>query len=290
MAKERRSLAGKLVVVTGAARGIGRATATALVAKGARVVIADLDENLAEQAASELGGDSRGVHLDVTDSAQFTAVLDRIEADLGPIDVLINNAGIMPLVLFADETVESMQRQLAVNFVAQWFGTQDAIRRMKPRGHGHIVNVASMAGVVPTPGAATYSATKHAVVGLTESVSWELRGSGVDISCVLPALVNTQLADGIKRTRATRVIEPEHVAREIVAALESPRLHVYVPRSMAAVTKWSGVLPQRVGDKLMTGTGSDHVLSDAMASGQRDDYEKRVSESAPGAERARGSG
>ncbi len=83
-----------------------------------------------------------------------------------------------------------------MNFLAPLFGTREAIRRMRPRGHGHIINVASMAGVVPTPGASTYSATKHAVVGLTESVSWELRGSGIDIGCVLPVLVNTELALG----------------------------------------------------------------------------------------------
>ncbi|HJQ41840.1 MAG TPA: SDR family oxidoreductase [Jatrophihabitantaceae bacterium] len=285
MAKVQRSLSGKLVFITGAARGIGRATAAMLVGEGARVVIGDLDQNLAEQTAAELGRGTIGLKLDVTDHAEFTAVLDRVEAEHGPLDVLINNAGIMPLVMFEDETLESAQRQIAVNFLAPWHGTQDAIRRMKPRARGHIVNVASMAGVVPTPGAATYSATKHALVGLCESVSWELRGSGVDFSYVLPALVNTQLADGIKRTRATRVIEPETVAAEIVKALKNPKLAVYVPPSMNAITKWSGLLPRRIGDKLMTGTGSDHVLSDAMVSGQRDDYEKRVSESAPGAER-----
>ena len=285
MAKQTRTLAGKLVFITGAARGIGRATAAMLVREGARVVIGDLDQNLAEQTAAELGRGTVGLRLDVTDHGEFTAVLDRVEAEHGPLDILINNAGIMPLVMFEDETPESLARQLAVNFVAPWHGTQDAIRRMKPRGKGHIVNVASMAGVVPTPGAATYSATKHALVGLSESVSWELRGSGVDLSYVLPALVNTQLADGIKRTRATRVIEPEHVAAEIVKALKNPKVAVYVPPSMAAITKWTGLLPRRIGDTLMTGTGSDHVLSDAMVSGQRDDYEKRVSESAPGAER-----
>ncbi|HLY34592.1 MAG TPA: SDR family NAD(P)-dependent oxidoreductase, partial [Jatrophihabitantaceae bacterium] len=171
MARQNRSLQGTLIVITGAARGIGRATATALVREGARVVITDLDQNLAEQTAAELRAVA-GLRLDVTDHPQFTAVLDGIEAKHGAIDVLINNAGIMPLVAFEDESEQSAARQVAVNFLAPWYGTQDAIRRMKPRGHGHIVNVASMAGVVPTPGAATYCATKHALVGLTECISW----------------------------------------------------------------------------------------------------------------------
>jgi short-subunit dehydrogenase len=279
--KQNRSLRGALVVITGAARGIGRATATALAAQGARVVVADLDQDLAEQVAAELGDGALGVRVDVTDRPGFTALLDRIEADHGPVDVLINNAGIMPLVAFEDETEESLLRQVAVNFAAQWYGTQDAIRRMKPRGRGHIINVASMAGVVPTPGAATYSATKHAVVGLTESVYWELRGTGIDIGYVLPTLVNTELASGVKRTRATRVIEPEDVAREIVEALRNPKLAIYVPPSMGAVTRWTALLPRRVGDRLMTGTGSDHLLAEAAASGHRDDYEKRAAQCAP---------
>ncbi|MDT4936988.1 MAG: hypothetical protein QOG80_659 [Pseudonocardiales bacterium] len=288
MAKQNRSLHGRLVFITGAARGIGRATAQALVGEGARVVIGDLDQNLTEQAASELGSGTVGLQLDVTDHAQFTAVLDQVEAEHGPIDILVNNAGIMPLIRFEDESPESLARQLAVNFIAPWHGTQDAIRRMKPRGHGHIINVASMAGVVATPGAATYCATKHALVGLTESISWELRGTGIDIGYVLPTLVNTELASGVKHTKASRIIEPQDVAAEIVKALKNPKVAIYAPASMEAVTKVSGLIPRRIGEKIMTGTGSDHLLADAMGSGQREDYEKRVSESAPSADATRG--
>ncbi|HEV7193030.1 MAG TPA: SDR family oxidoreductase [Jatrophihabitantaceae bacterium] len=286
MAKQARSLRGKIVVITGGARGIGRATATALAVEGAHVVIGDLDAELTARAAKEIGPDVVGVRLDVTDHAGFTAALDEIERDIGPIDILINNAGIMPVSMFEDETPESTARQVAVNFLAPLHGTRDAIGRMKPRRRGHIVNVASMAGVIPTPGASTYSATKHAVVGLTESVSWELRGSGVDISCVLPALVNTELAVGIQRTRASRTIEPEVVATEIVNALKWPKLMVFAPKSMAAITKWSGLLPRAVGDKMMTATGSDHLLADAITTGERADYEARVAASTPASDPA----
>jgi NAD(P)-dependent dehydrogenase (short-subunit alcohol dehydrogenase family) len=281
MAKQARSLRGKIVFITGGARGIGRVTAIALVAEGARVAIGDLDEDLTKRAAKEIGPDVLGLRLDVTDHAGFTAVLDEVERELGPIDVLINNAGVMPVSMFEDETPESTARQVAVNFLAPLHGTRDAIRRMKPRGHGHIVNVSSMAGVVPTPGASTYSATKHAVVGLTESVAWELRGSGIDISYVLPALVNTELAVGIERTRASRTIEPEEVATQIVNALKHPKLAVFAPKQMGAVTKWSGLLPRIVGEKIMIATGSDHLLADAIVTGKRADYEARVAASAP---------
>jgi NAD(P)-dependent dehydrogenase (short-subunit alcohol dehydrogenase family) len=215
-------LTGKVVFITGAARGIGRATAAALVAEGARVSIGDLDGKLAAGTARELGPDVQARQLDVTDHAAFTAALDEVERTLGPLDVLINNAGVMAIGRAEDDTHESAYRQFAINVFAVMHGTREAIHRMKPRGHGHIVNVASMAGVVPIPGAATYAASKHAVVGFCESLYWELRGSGVDLSYVLPTLVNTDLAAGVKRTRAAHIIEPEEVAGEIVGALKVP--------------------------------------------------------------------
>jgi len=280
----KRSLDGKLVFITGAARGIGRATAKALVAEGARVVLSDLDGDLAEQTAAELGNGTVGIQLDVTDHGAFSAALDRVEADHGPLDILINNAGIMAAVPFVDETPESRNRQIAVNFLAPWHATQDGIRRMRPRGRGHILNVASLGGVVAMPGAATYSATKHAVVGLTETVSWEIRGSGIDLGCVLPAMVNTELADGMKRTRAAAAIEPEEVAQLIVKALQKPKRTIYAPSRMSAVMRWSNLIPGWLGDKLMLASGSDHLISDALASGKRAEYEQRVARSAPGAD------
>jgi NAD(P)-dependent dehydrogenase (short-subunit alcohol dehydrogenase family) len=287
MAKQPRSLRGRVVFVTGGARGIGRATATALAGEGARVVIADLDADLAAKTAAAIGSDVRAVGLDVTDHAAFTAALDGVEREIGPLDVLINNAGVMGIGAFEDDSHPAAYRQFAINVFAVMHGTREAIMRMKPRGQGHIVNVASMAGVVPTPGAATYSSSKHAVVGLCESLWWELRGTGIELSYVLPTLVNTELAADMKRTRATRVIEPETVAGEIVRTLRFPQLAVYVPRSMARVTKFSGLLPRRVGNKLMTATGSDHVILDSLGGPGRTAYEARVAASAPAAEAER---
>lgn len=287
MAKQGRSLAGKVVFITGAARGIGRATAAALIAEGARLGIGDLDDDLVMRAAKELGPDVLGLRLDVTDHAGFTAVLDEVERELGPIDILINNAGIMPVITFEEESEASVRRQFEVNVFAVMHGTREAIRRMKPRRGGHIVNVASMAGVVPTPGASTYCASKHAVVGFCESLRWELRGSGVELSYVMPALVRTELASGVKQTRASKAIEPEVVAREIVRGLKNRTPAIWAPREMGRITKLSGLLPRSLGEKIMTATGSDHLLADATATGERAAYEARVAASAPGAEAAR---
>lgn len=281
-----RSLDGRVVAITGGARGIGAATAAALVAQGARVAIGDLDEDLTRRAAKDLGGDALGLRLDVTDHAGFTAFLDDVEREAGPIDVLINNAGIMPLSLLHEESDETTARQLAINLGAVIHGTREAIKRMRPRGSGHIVNVASVAGKIGVPGGATYCATKHAVVGLCEAVYFELRGTGVDVSCVMPTIVRTELAAGLKHSRLSSVVGPEDVASAIVAAVRKPRLEVYVPRYLGPFNKATRALPRGVGEWLLNFGGSDQLLAAAVNSPERAEYERRAAASAPAAEQA----
>src|SRR4051812_617597 len=145
MPRQPRSLNGKVVVVTGGGRGIGAATASALAARGARVAIGDVDLEAARRTARELGAPAVGRHLDVTDRPGFTAFLDGVERELGPLDVLVNNAGIMPLAPVQEESDATVVRQLELNLHAVIHGCKEAIRRMKPRRSGHIVNVASVA-------------------------------------------------------------------------------------------------------------------------------------------------
>src|SRR4051794_13769554 len=178
MAKQPRSLTGRVAVVTGGGRGIGRALTQALVREGMRVAIGDVDREAAERTAAELGDAVVGLHLDVTDLPGFTAFLDEVEGRVGPIDVLVNNAGIMPITALEQESHSSITRQIEINLRAVIHGTQEAMRRMRPRGTGHIVNIASLAGKSGLPHLATYSATKHGVVGLSEATRFELMGSG----------------------------------------------------------------------------------------------------------------
>ena len=152
MSKTPRSLSGKVAVVTGGARGIGQALARALAREGVVVAIGDLDASAAEAAAAELGNGSIGLALDVTDRPGFTAFLDEVEQRLGPIDILVNNAGIMMVTPLDEEDDASISRQLEINLRAVIHGTQEAMRRMKPRGTGHIVNIASLAGRAAAPG------------------------------------------------------------------------------------------------------------------------------------------
>src|SRR5438270_10629525 len=143
MAKALRSLAGETVAITGGGRGIGRATAAALIAHGARVAIGDIDADLARSTAAELGSGTIGVALDVTDRESFRAFLDEVEDRLGPLDVLINNAGIMPIGPFVEESDATAQRMVDINVHGVIIGSKLALERFLPRRRGHIVQLAS---------------------------------------------------------------------------------------------------------------------------------------------------
>ncbi|MFD8497907.1 SDR family oxidoreductase [Amycolatopsis sp. NPDC059657] len=276
---EQRSLRGKVIVITGGARGIGAKTAAALRGHGAKLALGDLDQVEVEKTAAEL--DALGLPLDVTDTRGFTAFLDEVERRLGPIDVLINNAGIMPLSPLDEEDDASTRRQLEINLHAVIHGTREAMRRMRPRGCGHIVNVASMAGKAGFPGAATYCATKHAVVGLSEAVRLELRGSGVEVSCVMPAIVRTELASGLGEAKFFKSLQPEDVADAIVDALRRPHFDVFVPKSLDAMGRITRLLPRAAGEWIARALGGDQLLASAAHSTARAGYEARAAESAP---------
>jgi NAD(P)-dependent dehydrogenase (short-subunit alcohol dehydrogenase family) len=279
--KQPRSLHGRVAVVTGGGRGIGRALCRALAAEGARVAIGDVDAAAAEEAASELGG--LGLRVDVTDRPGFTAFLDEVERQLGPIDVIVNNAGIMPVARLEDEDERSITRQLEINLHAVIHGTREAVRRMRPRTSGHIVNIASIAGRSGVSHLATYCATKHGVVGLSEAMRNELRGSGVEISVVMPGLVSTELTAGTKPYRGFKLQTPEQVADAVVAALKVPRFEVYVPASLGPSTKLLALLPRRAQDALTRVLKSDEVMSRADHAA-RAAYEARAAASAPAAD------
>jgi NADP-dependent 3-hydroxy acid dehydrogenase YdfG len=279
-----RSVSGKVVVITGGGRGIGAATARALVAKGAKVAIGDVDLETAERTAAELGGGTLARRLDVTDLPAFTAFLDEVEAELGPLDVIVNNAGIMPLAPADEESDATIVRQLELNLHAVIHGTREAMRRFKTRNTGHIVNISSMAGKAGFPGGATYCATKHAVVGYSEAVRGELRETPIEVSCVMPAIVNTELAAGLKDARFVKKVTPEDVADAIVGALERPYFDVFVPKSGGYIGQFMQIFPRRAREGMARFLKADRVLMEAALGNERAAYEKRAAESTPAAE------
>jgi short-subunit dehydrogenase len=283
MAKQPRILAGETAAITGAARGIGRATAEAFLRQGMKVAIGDVDIDAARKTASELGPSTVALPLDVTDRVSFSTFLDEAEEQLGPIDVLVNNAGIMQIARFIDEDDVTAHRMVDINLHGVILGTKLALARMIPRDRGHIVNVASQAGKFGTPGGATYSATKHAVVGLTEAVRGEVRlmGAHIDLSYVMPYIVNTELGSGLGRARTLHNLEPSEVADAIVEALRYGTVEVWVPKSAKRTLVLTAILPRRLSEGMARAMKADRVLADADASTRRV-YELRAARSKPG--------
>ena len=275
MAKQLRALDGKVVAITGGARGIGRATAAALIAHGARVAIGDLDAELTGQVAGELGGGTIGLQLDVRSRASFTAFLDETERRLGPLDVLVNNAGIMAIGEYAQEPDAVTHAVLDVNLGGTMLGCKLALARLLPRDTGHIVNVSSGLGRTAVPNGATYSATKYAVVGLSEALRAELAGTGVELHIIYPNVVATDMAAGMKRMRGLRPVRPEAVAQAIVDALRSGRIDTYVPRALGVLVAIQPIAPGWLVTAIKRVLGSDHLLTHANAL-ERAAYEARI--------------
>ena len=269
-------LRGKVVAITGGARGIGLATASAFAQRGALVAIGDLDAAGARAAAERIGRGATGVALDVTDRPSFESFLSEVQHRLGPLDVMVNNAGIQHVGRFADETDASTDIQIAVNLGGVLTGTKLGLARMRPRGRGHVVNVASIGGKMASPGGATYSATKHAVVGLGESLRGELRGSGIAVSIVMPAIIATEMADGLGSARGVRPVEPIVVGRAIVrTVLRGRGADVYVPGYTGAINTAMSVMPRSWRDAIQHLMRADTVLTDVDQSA-RAGYNTRV--------------
>ena len=204
--------------------------------------------------------------MDVVDKESFAEFVEARRARLGPLDVLINNAGIMLVGWpFADEDDATTRRMVDVNLHGVLNGTKLALERMRPRRSGHIVNISSQAGNGGFPGGATYCATKFAVRGFSEAVRNELvlEELPIEVSCVMPTVVNTDLGSGLPDTRGVKMLQPEDVAAEIVAALREPRFEVHVPRSTGVINKFASLLPRRGREALGRFLKADQVLWEA---------------------------
>ncbi|MBC6459428.1 SDR family oxidoreductase [Actinomadura sp. HBU206391] len=249
---------GKIIAITGAARGIGLATATALQAAGAKVAIGDIDEPTAKRAAETLSAPA--LPVDVTDRESFTAFLDGVETELGPVDVLVNNAGIMPIGPLLEEDDVLADRCIDINVRGVILGTKLGLARMVPRGQGHIINIASVAGVMPAAGMATYNASKHAVVGFTEAVRLEFARQGIEVSAVMPTFTNTELIAGTKSARGQRNAEPEEVAAAVLGLIAKPRPQVIVPAKLGRQLRLGPLMSRGMRDRMARWYGLDEIF------------------------------
>ncbi len=269
------NVSGKTVAVTGGARGIGLAIATALHGRGAKVAIGDIDETAVREAGRRLGL-TVCRWLDVTDRQSFAGFLDSVEAELGPLDVLVNNAGVIAAGSAVDEPDAVTQRVLDVNIVGVILGTKLAAERMFPRGRGHIVNIGSMASVLPCAGIATYCATKHAVLGYTDSVRMENRGHGVHFSTIMPTLTNTEMIAGVGHARGFKNAEPQDVAHAVAGVIAKPKRRVVVPRAMGIMASVQRLMPQRMAEAIGRAAGTDRVFTSDLQTDKRQGYARRT--------------
>ena len=265
----------RVIVITGGARGIGLATATALHNLGAKVAIGDIDEVRVKESGAALGLDVYG-RLDVTDRQSFSGFLDQVERQLGPIDVLVNNAGVMPLGRVVDEPDAVTRRVLDINVYGVILGSKLALERMVPRASGQVINVASLAGEGYIPGAATYCASKHAVVGFTDTARLEYRKTGVKFSMVLPTFVNTELIAGTPGVKGFKNAEPAEIANAIVELVAKPRPRVRVMKAIGALVASAKFMPRAVAEGINRALGGEHVFTDAVDVAKRKAYEARA--------------
>jgi NAD(P)-dependent dehydrogenase (short-subunit alcohol dehydrogenase family) len=206
-----RTYSGAVAIVTGGASGIGRALAEALAQRGAEVVLADRQTDLAEQVAAKIrgsGGSAAVADLDVTDFAAVDRLVQQIRERRGRLDYFFNNAGIGIGGEVREYSIDDWNRVFAVNLHGVANGIQAAYPVMLRQGFGHIINTASMAGLMPSPWTVSYAATKHAVVGLTTSLRIEAAPAGVRVSVLCPGVIRTPILQGGKFGKMLPSLEP----------------------------------------------------------------------------------
>jgi all-trans-retinol dehydrogenase (NAD+) len=269
-------ISGSVALITGGASGIGRLVAQRLADRGARVVVWDLDGARAAEAAEHIRGTTgraaHGYQVDVTDRAQVYEVADRVRADVGDVDILVNNAGIVSGARLLDIPDEKIERTFQVNTLALYWVTKAFLPAMIEHDRGHVVTVASAAGLVGVARQTDYSASKHAAVGFDESLRVELaqQAPGVTTTAICPYYIDTGMFEGVK-TRVPfllPILKQEKVADQIVAAIERDKRLVVMP-PMVRLTPVLRVLPPRVFDKFMDLFGinvsMDHFVGRAAA-------------------------
>ena len=249
-------LAGRVALVSGGARGIGRAIAEAFVAEGASVCIGDVRRDLAAHCASDLGPSAMAVDLDVTDETSWSAALSDIDNRLGPVTILVNNAGLAEGAPFDETTLDSYRRVTEVNQTGVFLGMRSVISRMKSAGHGSIINMSSIDGLVGSPRIISYIASKWAVRGMTKAVAMEMGPFGIRVNSIHPGHVITELGlpDGVEPSAISAMVE-SHASRH------APMQRTGTPEEIAAMAVFLA------SDESSYCTGAEFVVDGGFTAG-----------------------
>lgn len=240
----------KVILITGAASGIGAATARAAVAAGHRVVLADIDLAGAGSVAARLGEAASAARLDIRDEAGWARVLDEVIARHGRLDVLVNNAAIVHTGYVRDVPLERHAQTMATNFMGAVTGMLAVLPRFKAQGSGHIVNVSSMTAFIPFPGLATYAAAKHALRAFHHALALEERGGPVAFTIIYPTATETPMLDkeaeddALALAFAGTPMTADAVGAAIVEAIRKQSVEVYLPPERGKVVRRLGTSPR----------------------------------------------
>lgn len=262
-----RTLTGQVVAITGGARGIGREIAAGFRAAGAQVAVGDIHLDAAQETAADLG--AHACRLDVTDPDAQEAFIAEVVRELGPIDIFVANAGLMWVGSFTDEPRSAARAQIEVNLLGVINGVKAVAPGMLSRGRGHLITVASAGSILPTPGEATYAATKHGVLGYLKAVRAEMRGTGVRVTSIMPGVVDTALAAGTS-SGAAKLLTPDEVATAVVRAAVRPRFEVTVPGFIGPGARVVNLLPTPIRDRIFAALVPNQREA---RKNQRQDYE-----------------
>ncbi|RSM38403.1 SDR family oxidoreductase [Amycolatopsis balhimycina DSM 5908] len=242
----------RVVLVTGAATGIGAAIAEAAIAAGHRVLLTDIDAEAVRTTAGRLGERAAAVALDIRDPDGWVKAFDAAEAQFGPVDVLVNNAGIIHTGHARDLSLQQHRDIVEVNLLGAMTGIHTALPRMTERGRGHLITVCSMTAFLALPGYATYGGTKHALRAFHHAVALEERHGPLHFTILHPPSTRTkmleqELADPTSATAfSEKATTPQHVARVVVDAITTKPVEVVFPAFSGRVQRIAGVFPQLI--------------------------------------------
>jgi len=276
------ALRDRVVVVTGAANGIGNATSLALAGEGAVLALVDIDaEGLGALRTTIAGDGARAsvVRTDVRDAAALDDLVRQTVRRFGRVDAVVNCAGIVIPGAIDSCPAEDITRQIEVNLGGTINVTRAFVPQFKRQGSGHLVLIASLAGVVPLPGESVYAASKFAVRGFAHSIAHELRGTGVAVTVICPDSTRTRMLeieaadDGSSLSFSSPALQPAEVARAILGALRRPRVEVTVPGLRGRLIRWLGAMPAVFG--------RIYPLLDALARRRKERF-RRALHSRPG--------
>ncbi len=258
-------LAGKVVLITGGARGMGKLHAHNFAREGCRVVITDIDEAELRKAAAEMqeaGYDVAVYTQDISSREGCFKLAQRVADEVGPVDVLINNAAIATNETVLDTSEEAYRRITEVNYLGQVWMLQAFVPEMVKRGSGHVVNICSMAGKVAVPNLGPYCATKFALVGLTDSLRQELKGTGVKCTIVNPGYISTGMFEGSKPPFITRWLDPQKVADALLQGVKKNKGEVFMPRFVGWLSGFArGLGMPRFNDVVFAILGADRSFA-----------------------------